>query len=195
MPVEQRWLGLDRRSLPPAIAVVAVAVLLAVLLPLADRLVPADDPIRPGERLDLGGGVSVAAPAGWRLESGIRAGERTTVPVTPGSADAVLSTGGVVISLHLAAFGGDAAALLDAVELTGTAGVTRGARSPVTTQGGVTGLAEHFTGPGTEGLVAAYTFGAGLGLTATVLAGPGEQGPHAGAIGFVLTGVSREEQP
>ncbi|WP_405099315.1 hypothetical protein [Micromonospora sp. NBC_01412] len=94
VPVERRWLGLDRRSLTPTIMVAAIAVLLTFVVPLIDRAVPQDDPIRAGERLDLGGGIVVTPPAGWELESGIRVGDKTTVPVTAGTADAAFSGDG-----------------------------------------------------------------------------------------------------
>jgi hypothetical protein len=193
VPVEHRWLGLDRRTLTPALVVAAIAILLTFVVPLISRALPQDDPILAGQRLDLGGGIVVTPPAGWELENGIRAGETTTVPVSAGTADATFSGDGVSISIHVASFTGDATALLDQVEKVDN--TVRGQRSTVPAQGGIAGLAEGYSGVGVEGLVAAYTFPTGnTGMTITVTAPAGQLAAHAGQVDAVLRSVSRQEQ-
>ena len=194
VPVEKRWLGLDKRTLTPAIVVAAIAILLTFVVPLIDRVVPQDDPILAGQRLDLGGGIVVTPPVGWELENGIRVGDRTTVPVTAGSADAAFAGDGVSINVHVAAFTGDTTALLDQVEVVDNA--VGGQRRTVPAQGGITGLAETYTGVGGEALVAAYTFPqTSTGMTITVTAPVGQLTAHAAQVDAVLHSVSRQEQP
>jgi hypothetical protein len=194
VPVEQRWLGLDKRTLTPAIVVAAIALLLTVVVPLVNRALPQNDPILAGQRLDLGGGIIVTPPVGWELENGIRAGETTTVPLTPGTADAAFSGDGVSISIHVAPFTGDTTALLDQVEKVDN--TVSGRRSTVAAQGGITGLAESYTGVSNDGLVAAYTFPKDdIGMTITVTAPAGQLAAHVGQVDAVLHSVSRQEQP
>ncbi|MBB2940688.1 hypothetical protein FB565_000392 [Actinoplanes lutulentus] len=194
VPVEQRWLGLDKRTLTPAIVVAVIAILLTFVVPLIDDALPQDDAIQAGQRLDLGGGIAVTPPTGWELESGIRVGETTTVPVTPGTADASFSGDGVSISIHVASFTGDTTALLDQVETVDN--TVSGRRATVAAQGGIAGLAENYTGVGTAGLVAAYTFPqTGTGMTITVTAPAGQLAAHQKQIDAVLHSVSRQEQP
>ena len=69
VPVEHRFFGLDRRTLPFAIAALAVWLVWTVVLPWIDRRVPFDDPIRAGERVRLTDDVSFAPATGWGLSA------------------------------------------------------------------------------------------------------------------------------
>jgi len=200
VPVEHRWLGLDRRSFGPAIVVAVIGLLLAGVLPLINQAVPGDDEIKAGDRLNLGAGITMAAPAGWQLEQGVRVGATTTVPVTPGTGDAVLVRDGVSVTVHLAPFGGDAGALLDQVDENESRSSARpdfsagGQRSTVTAVGGIVGLTEKYTGASTEGAVAAYTFAPdGIGMTISASAPTGQFARHAAEVTAIQRSVMREE--
>jgi hypothetical protein len=54
--------------------VLAIGILLGGILPLVDKAVSWDNPIVAGDRLDLGGGITVTPPIGWQLESGFLVG-------------------------------------------------------------------------------------------------------------------------
>jgi hypothetical protein len=177
---------------PHAPLLAGLAALLAVVLPAVDRLVPVTaGPIRPGERLNLGGGVTIAPPAGWRLRSGIRTTDRTVAPVRPGDGYATLDDGGAVtVVIHLADFdGGGPAALLDQVDR-----VNARARPTLAVTGGraavADGLVERFAGPSSEGLIAAYTFG-GTGMTVVARAGAAGLAARAAEIDAMLASVAR----
>ncbi|GAA4471894.1 hypothetical protein [Phytohabitans houttuyneae] len=196
IPVERRWLGLDRRGLVPAIVVAAIALLLSVGIPLVDRAVPADvRVIEPGDRLDLGGGITIAPPVGWQLDDGILVSDTITSPVEVGGGDASLTRGGLSVGIHLAPFTGDAAALLDQVErIDSRHGFTvTGQRTSVTAEDGITGLAEQYTSASTQGLVAAYVID-GTGLSVIADGTAGLLPAHLAQIDAMLRSVTRAER-
>ena len=81
VPVEQRAAGLDRRSFPYALFVIAVFVVCTVVVPRIDDALEWDDPVRAGEQLALTEGGVVFEPAtGWNVEEGFRLDLDTTVP-------------------------------------------------------------------------------------------------------------------
>ncbi|MER7416061.1 hypothetical protein ABT346_04615 [Micromonospora peucetia] len=199
VPVDRRWIGLDRRSLPPAIAVAVIGIVLAVVLPLVNQAVPDNDEIRPGDRLDLGG-VVVTPPVGWLLEQGVRVGADSTVPVTPGSADAVVAAAGVSVVFHQAPFTGTTAALLDQINSNESRSTGRpefavtGGRATVTAGSGLTGLAENHTSASGEGVIAVFTFPSlGTGMTVEVDAAPGQLAARQAEITAMLRSVTVQE--
>ena len=54
VPVDGRWLGLDRRTLVPALVVLAVAALMSIVLPAANKLTPYDDEVVEGDVVSIG---------------------------------------------------------------------------------------------------------------------------------------------
>lgn len=185
VPVERRFLGLDRRTLPAGLAVAALILLWAVVMPAVNRVAPADYPrIRAGDRLDLGGGVTIAPPVGWRLVEGFVVGSTRS----PASGDAEIAGAGVVASVQVASFGGDAEALLDKVAAEDPGFTVTGGRTTVDAQGGITGLVEDYSSGSGEGLVAAYVFD-GVGLTVVVDAASGQLAVHAAEVTAMLRSV------
>src|SRR6218665_2596803 len=65
VPVEHRFLGLDRRTTPLALVLVAIAAVFLVVVPSIDRAVGWDDAIEAGDVIDLGDGVTFVPPEGW----------------------------------------------------------------------------------------------------------------------------------
>lgn len=154
VPVEHRFLGLDRRTFPPALIALVIALLLAYGLPAVNAAVPWHNEIRAGDRLDLGDGATAIPPVGWQLESGTLLG---ATAVSPLSLQADLATGGATIALRGAAFRGTADAFLDQVERAeGAVPGIDGARGTVTTSGGLVGVGQAGTGPGGDALDVAF---------------------------------------
>ncbi|MFD7659409.1 hypothetical protein ACFV4N_35990, partial [Actinosynnema sp. NPDC059797] len=64
VPVEHRFLGLDRRTFGPGLIVLAVALLLIYGLPALNAAIPWNDEVRAGDVLDLGDGATAVPPVG-----------------------------------------------------------------------------------------------------------------------------------
>lgn len=112
VPVDRRWLGMDRRTLLPA---GVVAVLVAVtfwLLPFIDSHTAVNDPIKAGDVVRVGD-VQFAAATGWNLEDGLRAGtaDSGTYPE-----QAVLAHDGVTFAVQSGDFTGTATTLLNQIK-------------------------------------------------------------------------------
>jgi hypothetical protein len=160
VPVEDRILGIDKRTIVPSLAVLVFVVLMAVVLPAVDESVAYDDPIVAGDVMDLVGGRLTFVPApGWNRVDGSLVGEGA--PEAVGSASNVV-TGDVSVAITTGAFDGTADELLDQInEVNGALQDPRGLgsagpRQEVTTPGGLTGVAETFTGLDERGLAAAF---------------------------------------
>jgi hypothetical protein len=181
-PVGHRWWGLDRRSLLPAAVVLAIGLVLAVLLPLVDRSVAEPEVVRAGGRLDLGRGLTVAPPEGWRVVRGVMASTPTTVPV-PAMGVAAVTDGAVTAAFPVAPYPGTAWQLLDQMDAiryhtTVLPGFrVAGDRRQLTGTGDVSGVLEDYTSTSGVGVVAAYVLPDGRGLTILVSAAPAAQLP------------------
>lgn len=163
VPVEHRVAGIDRRTIKPALAVLALALFVSVVLPLVSGAVAYDDEIRAGDVIDMAEGRLTFVPVpGWNLEDGVRVGgTRSTVP---GSSMTVLSAGDVRLTVQAGPFDGTPAALLTRLdELNDDVDDARGLgasgdRFTVRTDGGVVGVAESFTSLERQGTIAAFVF-------------------------------------
>ncbi|GAB3146949.1 hypothetical protein GCM10027258_39570 [Amycolatopsis stemonae] len=154
VPVEHRFLGLDRRTFAPALIVLGIALLLSYGLPALDAAIPWRTEIRAGDVLDLGDGATAVPPVGWQLESGTLVG---AAAVNPTSLQILLATGGATIALRGAPYTGSAEAFLDQVERSegGTPGI-EAARGTVKTDAGLVGVGQAGTGPGGDALDVAF---------------------------------------
>lgn len=169
VPVEHRFLGLDRRTFAPALIALAVALLLAYGLPAVNAAIPWHNETKAGDRLDLGAGATAIPPVGWQLENGTLVGAATVVPQ---SLQIDLATGGATIALRGAPFRGPADAFLDQVERAeGTVPGIDAARGTVTTSGGLVGVGQAGTGPAGDALDVAFK-----------VAGPGQAADDAPAL-------------
>ncbi|WP_394619782.1 hypothetical protein JNUCC0626_11970 [Lentzea sp. JNUCC 0626] len=168
VPVEHRFLGLDRRTFGAALSVLVIALVLLAGLPAVNALIPWHNEIRAGDVLDLGGGATAVPPVGWQLEDGALTGSGSA---SPASLQVQLATGGATISLRGTAFTGTADAFLDqVVRSEGSAGVD-GPRGTVTTASGLVGVALGSTSPQGDGLDVAFK-----------MAGPAGQAETAPAL-------------
>jgi hypothetical protein len=165
-PARPRVAGIDRRTVKPALLVLALAVLLSVVLPLIDNTTPYHDEIQTGDIAQIAGGITLVPTPGWDLAGGALAGH-TRSPVGT-TATTQLVDGSVNFAVHAAPFAGTAQALLSRVnqinaDLDGARGrdaATTG-RYPVTTGQGVVGVAEDFVGVGKQGSIVAFVFRSG----------------------------------
>ncbi|MFC7534792.1 hypothetical protein [Actinoplanes sp. GCM10030250] len=199
IPVERRWLGLDRRTLLPGFVVLFLAIALRGLLPLIDQAVPGNDVIKPGDRINLDGGLTVTPPVGWQLTDGILVGENTVQPGA-GSPTASVVQKGVGAQMRVAPFSGDAEALLDQVISNDSKSgqqpqfAVTGNRGSVTATGGITGAVEDYTSTSGDGILAAYTFTDGRGLVVNVIGTGNQLAAHSAEIDAMLRSVSLQEQ-
>ena len=155
VPVEHRWLGLDRRQLKPAIFVLVVALLLIYGWPALNTVVPWDNPIKAGDVLDLGGGATAVPPVGWQLEDGALVSDNTGVSPTRNTVR--LAMGGASIDLAGAAFTGSAAQFLDQVILSEDPNANvSGSPTTFTTASGLVGVVRSASGSDGDELLAAF---------------------------------------
>lgn len=178
VPVEHRWLGLDRRSIPYAVVAFAVLALWAWVLPWVDDQVAWDDTTRTGEAFQVTTEVSISVPPGWGVVSGLRT---TDEPRGGDQAreveQTVLVKDGVVFSVQQGPFDESPVRLLDQVERITGAGDSgyhvSGETRDLTTAGGLRGVASDFTTATGAGTVTAFVVD-GQGIDVQV-AGPEAQ--------------------
>lgn len=156
-PVEARWFGLERRTVAPTLAVLAVAVLLLYGLPALNSAIPWNNQTRAGDVLDLGRGATAVPPVGWQLEGGSLVGGE------PAGEDALLARGSTLIQLRVVAFDGTAAAFFDQVEQSRGPDPARtdGPRTTLTSNAGLVGVVQNSTSPSDDGLQATFKLAAG----------------------------------
>lgn len=154
VPVEHRFLGLDRRTFKPALFVLVLALLFIYGVPALNAVLPWRNEIRAGDVLDLGAGATAVPPVGWHLESGTLTG---AAAANASTLQVLLATGGATIELRGAPYNGSADAFLDQVERSeGAAPGVDGARGTVTTAAGLVGVVQAGTGPGGDALDVAF---------------------------------------
>jgi hypothetical protein len=160
---ERRIAGIDRRTVGPALLVLALAVLMSIVLPRINSEVEYSNAVHKGDVVQLANGITLVAAPGWNLASGALVGHtRSTVGST---ASTELLHGGVALSVQAAPFDGTASALLARIdEINADLGRVRGRayqttdRYAVTTRQGVVGVAEDFVGVTRHGSVVAFVF-------------------------------------
>lgn len=157
VPVESRWLGLDRRTLVPGIVVAVVGIIMSGVLPSVSGAIAWSDPIAPGDRVPVGPSVVVAPPVGWQLTSGTRS---TDDPVTGPAARAELTDGGVTMELDAEASAGELGTTLEAVtddiraSADGAGYVPSGDPVRLSSSGGLSGVVQRWTSTTESGIVA-----------------------------------------
>jgi hypothetical protein len=169
VPVEHRLLGLDKRSFPPALFVVAVFLVATVLVPRVNDAIAWDDPVRAGEQLALTDSVAFTPATGWNVERGFRVGAGGSA-VTSG--EATVAGDGVTFDIVPDTFDGTPAELLDQIEkVTSRTGdptfQVEGDPATITTPAGDVGVIQTYSSVNGDGLVAAFVIGdTGLEITA-----------------------------
>ena len=158
VPVEHRLLGLDKRSFPYALFVIAVFLVATVLVPRVNDAIAWDDPVRAGEQLALTDTIAFTPATGWNVETGFRVGEGGSA-VTSG--EATVAGDGVTFDIVPDTFDGTPGELLDQIEkVTSRTGdpTSRSTGDPatITTPAGDVGVIQTYSSVNGDGLVAAF---------------------------------------
>lgn len=158
----RRPAGIDRRTVTPALLVLALALLMSVVLPLINSKTSYRHPVHRGEIAELAGGVTLVPAAGWDLATGALLGH-TRSPVGD-TASTELVDGGVDFEVQAAPFSGTPSALLRRVQkISAELDHARGNGSAthsytVRTRQGAVGVGEDFVGVSRQGSVVAFVF-------------------------------------
>jgi hypothetical protein len=181
VPADERWFGLDRRTIRPTLAVFGLAIVMSVVLPVIDATVPYHDIVKAGDVLQVQGDVTFVPEVGWGITDGLRAGHAPLSGEYP--ATATVEDGAMKFTVRTGQFHGDARQLLDQIETTSEAlnrgrGVrVTGAPTTLVTEQGKLGASVRVTGPHTAGIIAAFVFGTrGVEAVAT---GPSDAGSES----------------
>ena len=146
VPVEHRVLGLDKRKLGGTLAVLAVVLLWAVVVPLIADAIPYDDEVASGESFSISKSVSIVPPVGWEVEP------RTVLD----SGTLVVHNSGLTVTVTVGTFDGDLSELMakanDGLDIDR---ITK-PQSSITTNDGSTGLIESFDGVNQHGMLAVF---------------------------------------
>ncbi|HWJ64033.1 MAG TPA: hypothetical protein VNS19_18830 [Acidimicrobiales bacterium] len=207
VPVEHRLLGLDRRTIPLALVVLAIMALYLVVVPAINRNVDFDDEVRAGDVITLGNGITFVPPEGWNLMAGIREGQEPTSGVSGNDETAAVADGGVTITVRASGYDGTADELLDQVDRVRTrsdaepnqAFTVTGPRTTVTTDSGISGVSQAYTSATGEGRILAFTFEGGrtgttpIGLTVTIDGSTRSFAEQARAIETLIASIQVEE--
>lgn len=170
-PVEQRILGLDKRTFVPAFVVLGIALLWAVVMPLVDRSVAYDDPVEAGDVMVLAQGITFRPTQGWNVESGLRASDSTRSGAPGGAAH--LSYRGVSFRIVPGPFSGEPEELLGQIDKVSSASAQSEAltigtdHETIATEQGEQGVVASYAGTNRSGVIAAFVLnGTGLAITA-----------------------------
>ena len=172
VPVDRRWHGLDRTTFPYALTVLALAVLLAVVVPWIDRQVPGGTPVRAGEQVAVAGNVVFVPAVGWTLTDGLLLGGQPRAGGYPATAE--VSRGPVSFSVTSTSWDGTASALLEQLTVSTEALNDRralhvtGTPSTFTTAAGQPGVLARYRNTTVDGLIAALVLnGTGVAIMVT----------------------------
>src|SRR6202012_5005790 len=94
VPPDRGWLGLDKRSFGPALFVLGVVIFLAGVVPAINNAISWTNQTKAGDGIDMGGGITFAAPEGWTLTDGFRTTDHGANSVSPRNSIAALGNGG-----------------------------------------------------------------------------------------------------
>jgi hypothetical protein len=175
VPIEHRWMGLDKRSIPYALVVVMIFLLWTVIVPRVDDAVDYDDQVAAGDQFLVAEDIVFTPIAGWQVDSGLRYD-----PARPANAaQVVLVKNGVTLAVQSGDFDGTPDALLDQIDkvttLTdnGEGFSVSDERVSLTTDAGDVGVAEAFASARSSGSIAALVLD-GTGVEIQIV-GPPEQ--------------------
>lgn len=172
VPVERRWLGFDRASVPYALVVAGLLILMHFVIPAVDNAIAYDDPVESGDVMALNNGVTFTPPVGWNIVAGVREGGSATTGSV--GKTATLVSGGLKVDVTVDPFDGDSSALLsqirtttDALNAEGDFHVV-GAAADFTTSSGLAGRMSRYASSGANGIIAAIVQdGVGIEVVAT----------------------------
>jgi hypothetical protein len=158
-----RSAGFDRRTVGPALLVLALAVLMSVVLPSIDRATSYRDQVDKRDVAALADGLTLVPATGWDLATGALVGHTRSPVGTTATTEVVHGT--VELQVQTAPFDGTPSALLtrvnkidaDLERLQGSAAATT-RRYAVRTRQGTVGVAEDFVGVHKQGTIVAFVY-------------------------------------
>lgn len=103
-PVDNRWLGLDKRKIWPTLAILALVILWSGIVPTIDRHTPAAG-LPAGTSVDLGNGVSFIPDADWTRDG-------VALPAAP---SVTMYSAGTTFTIRAGRFDGTSTELLDQI--------------------------------------------------------------------------------
>ncbi|WP_051613684.1 hypothetical protein [Rhodococcus sp. UNC23MFCrub1.1] len=165
VPVDRRWWGLDRRSFAPAAMLVVVATCLAVVLPLVDDAMAAENPADVGDIYELDGDITVVPARGWDVVAGVRRGQGP--PEYPSVT--VFGRADTSFQISTRPFMGDATELL---EQNAPPAASDSVQRPVTTDSGLHGVIAVRDQVDVDATVAAFVTEKGVGVLVVVAGAP-----------------------
>lgn len=159
VPADRRWCGLDRRTIPPALAVLCLAIVMTVVAPAVNSSFAYTEQVAPGDVMELADGVTFVPEPGWGITDGVRRGNE---PAGGYPTTATVVNGDASLSVGVVAFSGDADAALnqleERVQRTEPDGAdpTTSPRAPLTTDQGVQGRTVDVTDATAHKVLAAF---------------------------------------
>jgi hypothetical protein len=159
----RRGAGIDRRTVGPALLVLALAVLMSVVLPSIDSATSYRDQVDEGDVAEIADGLTLVPATGWDLATGALLGHTRSPVGTTATTEVV--DGSVELQVQTAPFDGTPSALLtrvneidaDLERLQGRAAATT-RRYAVRTRQGAVGVAVDFVGVHKQGTIVAFVF-------------------------------------
>ena len=162
-PAERRLLGLDLRTVVPALVVLALAAVMSLVLPSIDSSTSYSHEVARGDVVRLATGVTLVPARGWDVASGAIVGHTRTAVGSTASSELV--RGSLRFSVEAAPFAGTPSALLTRInDIDAKFHHDRGRatqmtpRYDVTTKQGAVGVAQDFVGVARQGSVVAFVF-------------------------------------
>jgi hypothetical protein len=157
----RRSAGIERRTVGPALLVLAFAVLMSVVLPSIDSATSYRDQVEKGDVAEIADGLTLVPATGWDLATGALVGHTRSPVGTTATTEVV--DGSVELQVQTAPFDGTPSALLTRVNsiradlgrLQGSAVATT-RRYAVRTRQGAVGVAEDFVGVHKQGTIVAF---------------------------------------
>lgn len=159
----RRSAGIERRTVGPALLVLALAVLMGLVLPSIHRATSYRAQVDRGDVAEVADGLTVVPTPGWDLATGSLVGHTRSPVGTTATTEVV--HGSVELQVQTAPFDGTPSALLtrvnrihaDLERVQGSA-VAWTRRYAVRTRQGAVGVAEDFAGVHRQGTIVAFVF-------------------------------------
>jgi hypothetical protein len=203
VPVEDRVLGFDRRSLWPGLVILAVWVIWVQVVPAINDAIDFDNPVVSGDVVDLGNEELTFVPAvGWNLENGVLLTEEGIVPVALGTGAALVVEETISFDVQTSIWEDDADALLDRVldiddALEKVLNEDVQDSIDIVNVDGIPGVLAPFRGTEQVGFVATYVFDVDIqgtetsvGVSATVIGDPDTDGAFADDVVAMLQSIT-----
>lgn len=191
VPVEHRMFGMDKRTFPIGLFVIAVFLVSTVVIPRIDSAISWDDPVKAGERLSLTSTLAFTPTTGWNVEHGFRVGAGG---VGVSSGEATVTSDGVTVSVVPDSFDGTPAELLRQIDkVTSATGndptfKVDGDPTTITTATGEHGVLQTYSSVDGDGIIAAFVIG-GTGIKVTAFGPPTQMSAAADDLRAMITSI------